>query len=141
MVGEYELFRRPMGPLMASIGPASASAVMDDGRLVLLVEPAALLGQPLGTPARAPAIAPAPARTRPRVLVVDDSPIVRELMVELLSAANLDVSTANDGQAALEQLDRGPVNLILSDVEMPTMDGWSCSGGCGRATPTYRSSW
>ena len=45
MLGEFDLFRRPLGPLLAGVSPASASSVMDDGRLVLLLEPSALLGQ------------------------------------------------------------------------------------------------
>lgn len=126
VLGEFELFRRPIGPLLAGVGPASASAVMDDGRLVLLVEPAALLGRPSlgrsGTSGRERA-AKSP-RPRPRVLVVDDSAIVRELMIELLTAANLEVYAASDGRAALELLDSREVELVLSDVEMPHMDGF-----------------
>lgn len=122
VLGEFELFRRPMGSLLASMGPASASAVMDDGRVVLLVDPAALLDRPFRSNGRErPSQRPRP---RPRVLVVDDSPIVRELMVELLTAANLEVCTASDGQAALEVLDRRKLDLVLSDVEMPNMDGF-----------------
>lgn len=122
VLGEFELFRRPMGPLLASVGPASASAVMDDGRLVLLVEPTALLGRPLRAATREP---PAkPPRARPRVLVVDDSPIVRELMVELLTTVNLEVYTADDGPSALDLLEHRSVDLVMSDVEMPNMDGF-----------------
>jgi chemotaxis protein histidine kinase CheA len=120
--GEYELFRRPMGPLLAGVSPASASSVMDDGRLVLLLEPAALLGQRVRADTRE--LRPKPTRARPRVLVVDDSPIIRELLVELLTAAKLEVHTAGDGGEALEVLDRHRVDLVLSDVEMPGIDGF-----------------
>jgi two-component system sensor histidine kinase and response regulator WspE len=45
-------------------------------------------------------------KPRARVLVVDDSPIIRDLLVELLTAAKLDVHTAADGAEALEIMDR-----------------------------------
>ncbi|PRP95245.1 hybrid sensor histidine kinase/response regulator [Enhygromyxa salina] len=121
VLGEFQLFRRPLGSLLANVGPANASAVMDDGRLVLLLEPATLLGQRLRTDTRERRAQP---RRRARVLVVDDSAIVRELMVELLTAANLEVCTASDGVQALELLGRRTVELVLSDVEMPNMDGF-----------------
>lgn len=122
VLGEFELFRRPMGPVLAAIGLATASAVMDDGRLVLLLEPAALLGQRHRRDSRDRA--PAPMKPRARVLVVDDSPIIRDLLVELLTAAKLDVHTAADGADALAVLDRHRIDLVLSDVEMPGIDGF-----------------
>lgn len=124
VIGEFDLFRRPLGPLLASVSPASASAVMDDGRLVLLVEPAALLSE-RGRQARTELRrGGSKANARPRVLVVDDSPIVRELLVELLTGAKLDVLTAGDGREALDVLARNPVELVVSDVEMPNVDGF-----------------
>ncbi|PRQ04115.1 Gliding motility regulatory protein [Enhygromyxa salina] len=133
LLGEFELFRRPMGPLLASVGPASASSVMDDGRLVLLLEPAALLARRARQDTRE--LRPKLVKARPRVLVVDDSPIVRELIVELLTAAKLEVYTAGDGREALELLDRREVDLVLSDVEMPKVDGFELLARLRRRYP------
>lgn len=125
VLGEYELFRLPLGPTLASVGPASASAVMDDGRLVLLLEPGALLDARRRTGSEARFTGPARARpSRPRVLVVDDSPTIRELLVESLIASQLEVEAAEDGQAALDRLAVASFDLVVTDIEMPRVDGF-----------------
>ncbi|MDP2006973.1 MAG: PAS domain S-box protein [Rubrivivax sp.] len=58
-----------------------------------------------------------------RVLLVEDNAINREVATELLSAVALDVSTAEDGQAALEMAAAGVYDLVLMDVQMPRLDG------------------
>lgn len=59
------------------------------------------------------------------ILLVDDDPVIRASVSELLSAEGFEVATAEDGQAALECLAamRRPC-LILLDLGMPRMDGW-----------------
>jgi two-component system chemotaxis sensor kinase CheA len=61
---------------------------------------------------------------RPRVLVVEDSDFFRHLLVPMLSAAGYDVTAAGSGAEALRLRDGGlQVEVILSDIEMPNMDG------------------
>lgn len=63
--------------------------------------------------------------SRPRVLVVDDEPIVRRIAAQILTAAGFDVLTAVDGQEAYaiaSHLD-ADLSLVLTDVRMPNMDG------------------
>jgi len=57
------------------------------------------------------------------VLVVDDNPINRDVVVELLEDLLLSVDVAGDGEAALEVLAQTPYDLVLMDVQMPVMDG------------------
>jgi two-component system chemotaxis sensor kinase CheA len=132
LLGEHELFRLPLGPTLASVGPASASAMLDDGRLVLLVEPSALLRVRRVRTGEGPSEARFVQRystaARPRVLVVEDSAIVRELLVELLTASSLEVEADEDGQAALERLDRSHFDLVVTDIEMPRLDGFELLG-------------
>lgn len=59
-----------------------------------------------------------------RILVVDDDKNTRRLLQALLEQAGYDVSTAEDGQAALEALDAEHVDLIVLDVMMPRLDGY-----------------
>jgi signal transduction histidine kinase len=66
--------------------------------------------------------APLSAGARPRVLVVDDNADLREYIAGLL-APLYEVSTANDGLAALEAAQGAPPDMVVSDVMMPRLDG------------------
>jgi two-component system OmpR family response regulator len=59
----------------------------------------------------------------PRVLVADDEPNIREVISFALERAGYGVATARNGSEALQQLRRGPVDLIVLDIGMPEMDG------------------
>ncbi len=75
-----------------------------------------------GSASKTPAKA---VKGRPRVLVVEDSVGVRELQRVILEGAGYDVITAVDGQDGASKLNQAPVDLVLSDVEMPGMDGFT----------------
>jgi len=122
VVGDVEMLRAPVDAAVASLGPFAASGTLDDGRLVLVVSLDALLSRP--RPITEFSRAPVRQRRRSRVLVVDDSPIVRDLLGELLSSVGLEVRTAGDGAAALDALAGDEFDLIVCDVEMPVMDGF-----------------
>ena len=82
----------------------------------------------LGTPnlvAVAPVAVMANTRTTPhRVLVVDDSFIVRTVEAEMLGSAGFDVSVSSDGEEAWGLLEAGQYDLVVCDVQMPNVDGW-----------------
>lgn len=58
-----------------------------------------------------------------RVLAVDDSASMRQMVSFTLEAAGFDVLSANDGREAYEKAQTEQVDLVLSDVNMPIMDG------------------
>ncbi|MCK5479113.1 MAG: response regulator, partial [Methylococcales bacterium] len=58
------------------------------------------------------------------ILVVDDEPALRELAYQILTHFGYKVLTANSGEAALNILASQPVDLMLSDIIMPNMDGY-----------------
>jgi len=61
---------------------------------------------------------------RKRVLVVDDSVTSRTLERNILASAGFDVAVATDGDEALRWLANNHVDVVVSDVEMPVMDGF-----------------
>jgi DNA-binding response OmpR family regulator len=58
-----------------------------------------------------------------RILIVDDEPNVRLMFRTTLAAIGAEIMTADDGEAALDRLDRTSFDLVLLDLKMPRMDG------------------
>jgi len=72
------------------------------------------------------------------VLVVDDDELAREELVALISDAGYDVRVAKSGAEALASFDQEPSRIVLSDWEMPDMDGVAlCRNLRGRRLPSY----
>ena len=71
------------------------------------------------------------------VLTVDDSTSMRQMVKATLLSAGYDVVEASDGQEALEYARENPVDLVITDVNMPRMDGITLVGEL-RSLPTYR---
>ena len=70
-------------------------------------------------------MAAAPIAQRGLVLVADDDPVMRMLMLEMLGQVGLDTIEAEDGAQALASFQRNQPDLLMLDVEMPGMDGLS----------------
>jgi DNA-binding response OmpR family regulator len=63
------------------------------------------------------------ARQQPRILVVDDEPSMRQMLAIVLKREGYDVSLAENGRSAVAALERGPFDLLISDIKMPDMSG------------------
>lgn len=59
----------------------------------------------------------------PTVLIVDDEPTIRKMLVEMLSLEGYPAETANNGQEALDQVTRSGPRVVLLDLWMPVLDG------------------
>lgn len=71
----------------------------------------------------------------PRILVVDDEKVIREILADFLSMEGFRVRTAEDGSAALVELSRGHYDLVLSDLKMPNMGGLELLEAISKHTP------
>lgn len=65
-----------------------------------------------------------PSEKTPRVLVVDDDPAIRTLVVTALQRNGFEVEAARDGVEALAQLENAPFDLLVLDLMMPRLDGF-----------------
>ncbi|MBE7468091.1 MAG: DNA-binding response regulator [Anaerolineae bacterium] len=59
-----------------------------------------------------------------RILVVDDDPVIIELLVSALAEAGVEIYTANNGREGLQKFYAQRPDLVISDVMMPDMEGW-----------------
>jgi DNA-binding response OmpR family regulator len=60
-----------------------------------------------------------------RILIVEDDAALREMMAELLEVEGFDADVACNGQEALEKAHENPPRVIVLDMMMPVMDGWT----------------
>jgi DNA-binding response OmpR family regulator len=67
-----------------------------------------------------------------KILLVDDDPLITQLMIDMLSLDGHDVDTAPNGIAALNKVQRKRYNLILTDLHMPELDGLGLYRELGR---------
>jgi signal transduction histidine kinase/CheY-like chemotaxis protein/HPt (histidine-containing phosphotransfer) domain-containing protein len=102
------------------------TVTLDPGPLegLVLIEPQAALAGPT---AAGPATASEWRFPPRRLLVVDDSIENRELVALVLQDSGLEIVMADSGQAALDQVERAMPDLILMDMQMPGMDGYTAT--------------
>src|SRR3954447_15123357 len=128
--GELELVVKDLGPFLGRLPLVSGATIDGDGSVVCLVDLRELAGESslaspvVATPGNA-VERPAPVARKARVLVVEDSVGVRELERVILEGAGYDVVTAVDGLDGAARLKGDPADLVVSDVEMPGMDGYT----------------
>ena len=99
-------------------------SLLADGGVMLLLDvdrvASALSGQQVG---RGKDATSAAARTVAHVLVVEDAPVARELLTGVLRSFGLRVTEAVDGRDGIERAKADPPDLVLTDIEMPYVDG------------------
>ena len=129
LVGERVLVVMPLDPRLGKVQDISAGALLDDGSVVLIIDVEDLLRsvEKLLSTGRLERIERgaqgARGASRKRVLVVDDSLTVRELQRKLLGNRGYDVAVAVDGMDGWNALRSEDFDLLITDIDMPRMDG------------------
>ena len=126
-LAEQEVVVKGLGPRIRRVRNLSGATLLPSGRVALVLNAAGLIRAAQARAAGASAFrTPAGAApvARPRLLVADDSITTRTLEKSILEAAGYDVATAVDGEAAWALLQEQGADLLVSDVEMPRMDGF-----------------
>lgn len=127
LVAELPLVVKDLGHRLQGLRRIGGGAVLNDGKVALILEAQALVDDLLGRRHVAGSLSDrlgqAATTARKRLLVADDSVTTRALVQALLEAAGYEVLVASDGMEAWTRLQEQDVDLVVSDVEMPRMDG------------------
>ncbi|MCG6573931.1 hybrid sensor histidine kinase/response regulator [Pseudomonas sp. AF32] len=126
-IGERTLVVLPLDERLGKVQDISAGALLDDGSVVLIIDVEDLLRSvdKLLDTGRLERIARQDRTQAPRkrILVVDDSLTVRELQRKLLLNRGYDVAVAVDGMDGWNALRSEAFDLLITDIDMPRMDG------------------
>jgi len=122
---EEEVLVKSLGPQLARVPNVSGAAVLGSGDVVLVLNVADLLKSAAASGRAGPAgdrgADETPAKA---VMLVEDSITARMLLRNILEGSGYDVTTAVDGAEAYATLRTDHFDLVVSDVEMPRMDGF-----------------
>jgi len=124
---ERELVLRPLEHAgRAATNASVGTSLLSSGEIALVLSVPALLAHEAdggARPSRALEATQSVERAPARILVVDDSITSRTLEQSVLAAAGYDVVTAVDGAEGWRTVEGGGIELVVSDVEMPNLDG------------------
>jgi two-component system chemotaxis sensor kinase CheA len=122
-VDEREVAVKPCGGDFLKGAPFIAgTAALEDGRIAVLCHVPDIMSE---VRRMARPVSQQPSAKRLRVLLVDDSPIARATEGALVKALGHSVEEAQDGEEAYAKVQSNTYDLILTDVQMPKMDGFS----------------
>jgi two-component system chemotaxis sensor kinase CheA len=136
LTGTRELVIKTLPPPLAPARYVAGAAILGSGEVAVLLSAADLVAAAGRVDVPAPAQAPAPARAA-TVLVVEDSVTIRTLEKDVLESAGFRVEVAGDGLAGWEMLAAGEWDLVVSDIDMPRLDGIELTRRI-RASPRLR---
>lgn len=123
LVGLRDLVVASLSPLLPRPGCVSGTVISSDGGLLLVLDPDVVVERAERSAHGAPEQA-APDRHRPaRVLVVDNARVAREVHRSVLAGAGHEVKIAATGAEALAAIRRSRPDLLLTDADLPGMDG------------------
>jgi len=127
VIGDQDVLAKGLGPQLLRVPNIAGATVLGAGLAVPVLNVADLLksAQRAGASGLRQRASSPEIPTRRSVLVVEDSITSRSLLQHVLQSAGYEVRTAVDGMEALDALHGGGFDLVLSDVEMPRMDGFA----------------
>lgn len=129
--GNQEVVMKPIGPQLARVPGISGATVSGDGQIIFVINPVQIANREIlsvGSVVVKAKKAEVPTEAlKLRALVVDDSLTMRKVLARLLERAGFEVLTAKDGMDAMQLLQDSTPDVILTDIEMPRMDGFGLS--------------
>jgi two-component system chemotaxis sensor kinase CheA len=127
ILGEQEVLVKALGPQLTRVRNIAGASVLGTGQVVPVLNVPDLMKsavKPMAPPLGPVAAEKGAAAKKQSILVVEDSITSRALLKNILESAGYNITTAVDGIDAYTTLKTGEFDLIVSDVEMPRMDGF-----------------
>ena len=127
ILAEQEILVKGLGPQLTRVRNVAGATVLGNGRVAAILHPGDLVKSAVkgaGVPSGMASSVERGEVPRKSVLIAEDSITARTLLKNILEAAGYRTSTAMDGVDALTQLRTERVDLVVSDVDMPRMNGF-----------------
>jgi len=129
LLGNQEVIVKNIGLQLSRLSGIAGATVLGTGVVVLILNPLQLALRTNSKSEKASMAKPSEndnmLTSLPLIMVVDDSLTVRKITTRMLKRAGYQVVTATDGVDALEQLENFTPDVMLLDIEMPRMDGFT----------------
>lgn len=137
LIGQRDVVIKALNPVLPAVPAVAGASVEPDGSILLVLDPPGLIQRARQIHRESGAMVSSPTSSvdHRRILVVDDALTIRELQRSILERAGFDVRVAVDGIQAMATLAEAPSDLVLTDIEMPNMDGFALTEAI-RAHPT-----
>jgi two-component system chemotaxis sensor kinase CheA/two-component system sensor histidine kinase and response regulator WspE len=132
--GEREVAVKAPGAFLKGMRFVTGAAALEDGRVALLLSTPDIVQA--ARRLASPALSRGRDRRRLRILLVDDSAIAREAEAALLRSLGHEVEEAVDGEDGWQKLQSGTFHLLVTDVQMPVLDGIDLTRRV-KATPRF----
>jgi chemosensory pili system protein ChpA (sensor histidine kinase/response regulator) len=155
LLGRQEIVIKPLGPFKSLEHSCFGGATIDpEGRVVLVLDPARLMARGAHAAAvpeltsdsttsadsLAPyATAPEPNASEQPLLLIDDSLSIRKFVGRMLESAGYEVDTAVDGEDGLRKASAQNYRLIITDLEMPKLNGYEVIQGLRSRAQTQQT--
>lgn len=139
VIDEQQVLIKPLGPMLRRVNYIAGATILGTGTVCLVLNPQDLIKgakKHTSTVSRPRPTAPT-ERVRKTILLSEDSITTRTQEKRILENAGYNVVTAVDGLDAFQKLGTGSFDAVVSDVEMPNMDGWTLATRI-RAMPQYK---
>ncbi|HKZ78617.1 MAG TPA: hybrid sensor histidine kinase/response regulator [Pyrinomonadaceae bacterium] len=127
ILDEREVLVKSLGKQLARVRNTAGATVLSTGKVAPILNISDLIESAVKTtasPVRASLTAEEEAASRKSILLAEDSITARTLLKNILKSAGYEVKTAVDGADALTELKAGDFDLLVSDIDMPRMNGF-----------------
>lgn len=129
VLGEREMVIKPLKPPLVSVRNVTGGTLTGNGEVIMVLDPSSLVDSALRTRSNWLKAKQTPEEKKvSRILVVDDSITTRTLEKNILENMGYAVTVAVDGEKGWDALQDQAFDLVVTDVEMPLMDGFELTG-------------